>query len=121
MKRKLKDTAVPTIDVAGVPAPSTEELSDRKRRQVLECIKCINLNQPHCDLVSRKPFKRFVPNLKEVLSKRLFLMHIKIGHLPCLFTIAQHIGQANPNCFALFAQPDANSQKRPKLELLFLL
>ena len=36
MKRKLKDTAVPTIDVAGVPAPSTEEISDRKRRQVLE-------------------------------------------------------------------------------------
>ena len=92
MKRKLNDAAVPTIDVAGVPAPSTEELSDRKRRQVLECIKCINLNQPHCDLVSRNPFKRFVHNLKEVLSKRLFLMHTEIDHLPCLFTIAQHIG-----------------------------
>ena len=34
MKRKLKENAVPTIDVAGRVAPLVEELSERKRRLV---------------------------------------------------------------------------------------
>ena len=34
----MKRTCSYTSDVAGVPVPSTEELSDRKRRQVLEYI-----------------------------------------------------------------------------------
>ena len=35
MKRELTETAVPTVDVAGIVVPSTDELiSERKRRQV---------------------------------------------------------------------------------------
>ena len=35
MKRKLTETAVLTVDVAGIVVPSTEELIwERKRRQV---------------------------------------------------------------------------------------
>jgi hypothetical protein len=34
MKMRLKEDAVPTIDVAGIVAPAKEQLTDRSRRQV---------------------------------------------------------------------------------------
>ena len=41
MKRRLKEDAVPTIDVAGIVAPAEEQLTDRRRRQVSIIISCV--------------------------------------------------------------------------------
>ena len=41
MKRRLKEHAVPTIDVAGIVALAEEQLTDRRRRQVSIIITCV--------------------------------------------------------------------------------
>jgi hypothetical protein len=40
MKKRLKEDAVPTIDVAGIVAPAEEQLTDPRRRQVSIIISC---------------------------------------------------------------------------------